>query len=125
MATVLIVDDDPHLLAAFTTALVLQGYHVRSTSTFATALQLLETEQPVLVLLDLHLPEGGGADLLRRMRARMPQVPIVVVSGFLDDASRQLSLEAGATECWEKPVSLPGLRDGVARVLAKGQPPPA
>ncbi len=123
MANVLIVDDDPEVLTAFTTALVLQGYHVRSTSTFAKALRLLDTERPLLVLVDLNLPEGDGISLLQRMRVRVPDVPMVVVSGFLDDISRQVALDAGATECWDKPLSLPRLREGIARVLGKHQRP--
>ncbi len=122
MPTILIVDDEHDLLTAWDTVLTLEGYRVRTTADPEKALHLLEIERPHLVLLDLNLPGPelmDGLDLLRRMRAIIPTVAVIVVSGYLYTEIRQAALDAGALDCWQKPVSLQGLKQCVAQVLAK------
>jgi DNA-binding NtrC family response regulator len=121
MPTILIVDDEPDLLRAWETVLTLEGYRVRTTTSPEKALLLLDIERPHLVLLDINLPGPelcDGLDLLRRMRAQMPAVAIVMVSGYLYAETRRAALAAGALDCWQKPVSLGGLKQCVAQVLA-------
>jgi DNA-binding NtrC family response regulator len=125
MPTILIVDDEANLVAAFETVLTLAGYRVRTTSDPEKALQLLDSEWPHLVLLDINLPgaeHADGLDLLRRMRERMPLVKVVVVSGYLDIVTHQAALDAGALDCWQKPVSLQTLKERVTQAVAH---PPA
>jgi DNA-binding response OmpR family regulator len=117
MPTILIVDDEPRLVAAFEAVLTLEGYTVRTASAAQRALQVLDIEHPHLVLLDINLPGTDGLDLLRRMRERMPQVAIIIVSGFLDDVTCHAALHAGALDCLQKPVNLQTLKDRVAQVI--------
>jgi DNA-binding response OmpR family regulator len=117
MPPILIVDDEPALLAALETALTRDGHRVRTTSDPEQALQLLDLEHPHLVLLDIKLPGTNGLDLLRRMREGRPQVAVIVVSGDVDDRTHQAALDAGARDCLQKPVSLQTLKERVARAV--------
>ena len=108
------------MLIAFAAVLRHEGYTVRTATTVATALQILDSERPDLVLLDINLgnmDQTDGLDLLRQMRERLPQLKTVVVSGYLDLVTRQAALDAGALDCWPKPVTMEALRNRVAQVL--------
>jgi DNA-binding NtrC family response regulator len=126
MPTILIVDDEHDLLLAFETVLTLEGYQVRTTANPEKALELLDSERPHLVLLDINLPGAecaDGLDLLRRMRERLPLVKVVVVSGYLDIVTHQAALDAGALDCWQKPVDLQTLKERVAQAVAHPDTP--
>ena len=108
------------MLIAFAAVLRHEGYTVRTATTVATALQILDSERPDLVLLDIKLgnmDQNDGLDLLQQMRARVPRLKVVVVSGYLDLVTRQAALDAGALDCWPKPVTMEALRNRVAQVL--------
>jgi DNA-binding response OmpR family regulator len=128
MPTILVVDDEQELLTTFDTILTQEGYRVRTTSDPEKALQLLDLERPQLVLLDINLPRAAdktdGLDLLCRMRERMPQVAVIIVSGYVDEVTRQVALDAGAIDCWPKPVNLQVLKQRVAQVVAGPKTPP-
>lgn len=85
--SILIVDDDPEVRAAHKRLVEqgLPGYPVQIAENGETALALMESETPALVLLDLVMPGLGGADVLDQMRAnpRLRAVPIVVLSNKL------------------------------------------
>jgi DNA-binding response OmpR family regulator len=117
--TILIVDDEHDLLIAFKAVLRHQGYEVRTASTPAKALQLFDSEPPDLVLMDIKLGdlEHDGLYLLRRMREHLPQLKVVVVSAYLDLVTRQAALDAGAIDCWPKPVTMQMLIERTAQVL--------
>jgi DNA-binding NtrC family response regulator len=121
MATILIVDDEHALLTAFRAVLRYEGYEVRTASTPVKALELFDSEVPDLVLLDIQFGERepmNGLDLLRIMRERRPQAKIVVVSAYLDLVMRQAVLDAGAFDCWSKPVSMQMLKERTAQAFA-------
>jgi DNA-binding NtrC family response regulator len=123
MHTILIVDDEHDVLTAFGAVLRHAGYRVRTASTPTKALRMLDSERPDLVLLDINLgnlDQTDGLDLLRQMRERLPQLKAVVVSGYLDLVTHQAALDAGALDCWRKPVSMQMLTERTAQVL--GQP---
>ena len=120
MPTILIVDDEHDLLIAFKAVLHHAGYDVFTASPATTALQVLETKRPDLVLLDIKLgnmDQNDGLDLLQQMRERVPQLKVVVVSAYLDLVTRQAALDGGALDCWPKPVTMQRLRDGTAEAL--------
>ena len=120
MPTILIVDDEQFILMAFEAVLTRDGYRVHTASQPVQALQLLDSEQPDLVLLDINFGSTGqtaGLDLLRLMRDRRPTILVVMVSGYLDKPTREAALTAGAVDCWPKPITLQALRERVAQVL--------
>lgn len=66
-------------------------------------------EPPALVLLDYHMPEATGLELMGRIRAHEPQVPIAFLSGAAADGEREACLAAGACASLRKPVAYPEL----------------
>ncbi len=94
--------------------LTTQGYQILEASNGKTALELL-AQKPDLVILDLGLPDMQGLDLLRTMRARNEQVPIVVLSSRGDEAGKVQALDLGADDYVTKPF---GMDELLARMRA-------
>jgi signal transduction histidine kinase/DNA-binding LacI/PurR family transcriptional regulator/AraC-like DNA-binding protein len=93
--TILIVDDDPQVCAAYQALLAreLPAYTVQTANDGVSALELMASAVPSLVILDLVMPHLGGAEVLDRMRAeaRLRQVPVMILSSKLlnlDDVKR-------------------------------------
>ena len=82
---VLVIDDEPPIRKLLRMGLTAQGYQVLEAPNAKAAIELLE-QRPDLVILDLGLPDVQGFDLLRTIRARNEQVPIVVLSSRGDEA---------------------------------------
>jgi CheY-like chemotaxis protein len=82
MKQVLVVDDEPYIREVIGDVLQDEGYAVLFAGSGRGMLELLETEHPDLILLDLMMPNGDGNEALERMRshAGMRDIPVVVVS---------------------------------------------
>ncbi len=108
---ILVVEDDPDLLAILRAAAELHGHEVIAASDGAQALEAIRTLQPDLVLLDLMLPVVDGYHVLSSIRAhsQVRDVPVVVVSARASDGERALGLSLGATEYVTKPYDVRAL----------------
>ena len=84
---VLLVDDEPHVPLLVRPLLEQLGVTVHTARSLAEARQALARQAPDGVLLDLHLPDGSGLDLLRELRAapRTRALPVLVITGEGDD----------------------------------------
>lgn len=94
---VLVVDDDPTVRTLFVDILQEAGYRVVGAEDGYVAEDLIRDLFPDLILLDLHMPRGSGFSLLNNMRKypRWQAIPIVIVSGYLDQI--ELLDETGLT----------------------------
>jgi len=117
-ARVLIVDDDAGVRNVCTTLLRALGYHTDATSNGLTALASLHSnEQHVqLLLLDLELPGMHGDEVLRRVKATLPNVRVLVMSGKPGRDLRR-SLAEGADGVLQKPFGMEELDDSVGAAL--------
>lgn len=127
---VLLVEDDPAVLAVIQSALTAPDRRIRAVQTTAAAEVALADSEPDLILLDLVLPDADGRTLLRKLRAseRTAQVPIVVLSALTSDRIREECLAAGADDYLLKPLDPSALRAAVAaRMEGRRRPaaPPA
>jgi two-component system KDP operon response regulator KdpE len=111
---VLIVDDEPPIRKLLRMGLTAQGYQVMEAPNGKTALELV-AQSPDLVILDLGLPDVQGLELLRTIRARNEQVPIVVLSSRGDEAAKVAALDLGADDYVTKPF---GTEELLARMRA-------
>lgn len=107
---VLVVDDDEGVRTGVTWALEADGFAVESVEDGVSALELIESSPPSLVVLDLSLPGVGGLDILRRVRQREERdgrfrLPIIVLSGRDGEADRIVGLDHGADDYLVKPFS--------------------
>lgn len=110
--SILVVEDDADLLTVLTNTLGTICRVVRTASTLADAILECTTHAPDIVVLDLGLPDGDGADPLRRLRG-LTDVPIIVLSERAEEDDKVALLDAGADDFIIKPC---GAEELLARV---------
>ncbi|MBI4492358.1 MAG: response regulator transcription factor [Chloroflexi bacterium] len=113
MPTILLVEDEPTLLATIAYTLRREGYQVLTAADGEAALALA-AQEPDLVLLDVLLPRLDGFEVCRRLRQRSA-VPILMLTAKSDEVDRVVGLELGADDYLTKPF---GMRELLARVKA-------
>ena len=96
--SILVVDDETHILEVVEFILQDNGYVVTTASTASAAVNRFEELEPDLVVLDLNLPGVNGLDLLRRFRELRPAVPIVMLTAKSEEIDRIIGLEVGADD---------------------------
>jgi two-component system, OmpR family, KDP operon response regulator KdpE len=111
---ILVVDDEPPIRKLLRLGLRTQGYEVLEAPTGKASLELL-AEKPDLIILDLGLPDIHGLELLRMIRARSDNVPIVVLSSRGDEVGKVQALDLGADDYITKPF---GTEELLARMRA-------
>jgi DNA-binding NtrC family response regulator len=117
---VLVVDDQPSLLAHAVTTLKAAGYAAVATADPAQALRLVESHRFDVVVAGLVMADMSGLDLARRARARYPMSRAVFITGFaVDDRTDDIG-QLGAVFV-EKPLSMRALVEAVGRAMG----PPA
>jgi two-component system KDP operon response regulator KdpE len=102
---VLVVEDDREIRALMQSTLSVEGFDVATAVSLSEAEALLQHDPPDVVVLDLGLPDGDGALLVRRTR-RTSSVPIIVVSARHQEAQKIELLDAGADDYLTKPFSV-------------------
>ncbi|HYD41184.1 MAG TPA: sigma-54 dependent transcriptional regulator [Anaeromyxobacter sp.] len=122
--TVLVVEDDEGARTALSSFLQANGFRVRTASSGAEALAALGGAPPDAVLLDLVLPEPDGFEVLRRIRARDAQLPVVVLSALAHAEDVVRAMKLGATDYLPKPFE-PSELDLVLRRALEAQRRPA
>ncbi|HKB21515.1 MAG TPA: response regulator transcription factor [Methyloceanibacter sp.] len=111
---VLVIDDEPPIRKLLRMGLGTQGYQTLDAPNAKTALDLM-SDRPDLVILDLGLPDMQGFDLLRQIRARREDLPIVVLSSRGDETAKVEALDLGADDYVTKPF---GMDELLARIRA-------
>jgi two-component system, OmpR family, KDP operon response regulator KdpE len=111
---ILVVDDEPPIRKLLRMGLSTQGYEILEAPNGKTSLDLL-AQHPDLIILDLGLPDIQGLELLRMMRARNGDVPIVVLSSRGDEVGKVQALDLGADDYVTKPF---GMDELLARMRA-------
>ncbi len=119
METVLLVDDDRPVLVAGEQTLELAGFSVVACSTAEQALDLLGRTRPNVVVTDVRMPGMDGMQLLARIRALDPELPVVLVTGHGDVAMAVRAIRDGAYDFVEKPTPPEMLADVVRRAAER------
>jgi two-component system KDP operon response regulator KdpE len=126
---ILVVDDDPVILKALSSALEPRGYEVFTAVDGPAAFTVVLWEQPDLILLDIFFPpdifqSGNTWDAFQIMhwlqRMGGPQAsrtPVIVMSGAEPEEFRDRCLAAGAVDYFQKPVKMPELLDAIQQIL--------
>lgn len=114
---ILLVDDDKEITRLVRSYLEQSGYGVAVAHDGETALHMLRSSHPDLLLLDLMLPDRDGWDLTRLIRGDegLAQIPIIMLTARIDDTDKILGLELGADDYITKPFNP---REVLARVRA-------
>jgi len=116
---ILLIEDDPAIVAGLELNLSLEGYEVLSTGDGESGLRLAEEAAPDLILLDIMLPRMNGLEVLRRLRQHDPDVPVLVLTARGEEADKILGLQVGADDYISKPFSVSELRARVNAFLRR------
>ena len=123
-ASVMLVDDDEDVIEIGTIVLESHGFRVCAAKDGLDALQMLEQEEPQLILLDLMMPRMNGEEFLKELRAgNKHNIPVVLMSGHSEALAIARVLSVDAVLC--KPVDLDALVKTVGDLIAKRNHPPS
>jgi two-component system, OmpR family, response regulator len=103
---VLVVDDEASLAEVVSMALRYEGWEVRTAESGLTALRIAREFRPDLAVLDVMLPDLSGLDVLRRLRADAPDLPVLFLTAKDAVEDRITGLTAGGDDYVTKPFSL-------------------
>jgi two-component system KDP operon response regulator KdpE len=101
---ILVIDDEPQIRRVVRNALSDNGYQVLEASTAEEGIDIAAAEQPVLIVLDLGLPDQDGLAVCRHLRS-FTAVPIIVLSARHTAGEKEALLDAGADDYVTKPFS--------------------
>ena len=120
-ATVLVADDEPHLLRLVKFRLEREGYRVLTAADGDTALQVARTEQPDLCVLDVMMPKRSGFDVLRELRAdeRFNSTKVIMLTARAQDRDVDAGFSLGADDYVTKPFSPNELRVRISAHLKR------
>lgn len=119
MEQLLIIEDDTGLNQGLCKALRTENRRLVSCRNLKSAREQLLCQTPSLVLLDINLPDGDGLELLREIKSRTPQLPVILLTANDTDMDIVAGLEQGADDYITKPFSLSVLRARVNTQLRK------
>ena len=122
MPRILIVDDEPEMVRGLTDNLRFEGYQTLAATNGKDGLALALQEGPDLILLDVMMPELSGWDVLRALRQKSLDVPVIMLTARGEEVDRVLGLELGADDYVTKPFSLRELLARVRAVLRRPGP---
>lgn len=117
--SILLVDDDPGIMAAVKQALAAHGYKMTTASDGEEALHVFEREAPELILLDLVMPRCSGLEVCQRIRENST-TPIIVLSIKGSESDIVSVLDLGADDYLVKPFRLAELLARIRAVLRRG-----
>jgi DNA-binding response OmpR family regulator len=121
---ILVVDDEPTLVATLRYNLEREGYEVIDAADGESALSAALTGRPDLILLDLMLPGMDGLEVCRILRRDMA-VPILMLTAKAEEIDKVVGLELGADDYVTKPFSMRELLARVRALLRRAKTPPS
>jgi len=103
---ILVVDDEERIRQSLNGVLKDEGYDVREAKDGVQALKQIESDPPDVVLLDIWMPGMDGIETLERIKAQIPNLPVVMISGHANIELAVRATKLGAYDFIEKPLSL-------------------
>ena len=120
---VLVVEDDPRICEVLEYALRSDGYTVETASRGRAAITLCQASPPIVVILDVGLPDIDGFEVCREIR-KFSEVPIVFLTSRGDEINRIVGLEIGGDDYVTKPFSTRELLARIKAIRRREQTPP-
>ena len=119
MAKILVVDDDIHATTLFKTLLTAKGYEAVVVNDSATAVNIANSTNPDLIILDLMMPEPNGFEVCKTLRTdpNFSKTPIVIFTAMGDSESKEAAIQAGANEFLTKPFRVEDLMHRIKTLI--------
>jgi two-component system alkaline phosphatase synthesis response regulator PhoP len=114
-ARILIVEDEPNMVAGLRDNFEFEGYQVIAARDGVEGLERALSESPDLVILDVMMPRMSGLDVCKQLKAKRPSLPIIMLTARGQEVDKVVGLELGADDYVTKPFSI---RELLARVKA-------
>lgn len=119
MGYILVVDDEPAIVAVVRERLEREGFAVRAVASGEEALAHVDADPAALVVLDVMLPGMDGFEMLRRLRNAGHTVPVIVLTARDEDVDKIVGLELGADDYLVKPFNPRELSARIRAVLRR------
>ncbi len=103
---ILIVDDDVSLLGIFKTALLAKGYRCKTAATVELALELINKTPFDVMITDIKMPGLTGFELTEKAKKIRPDMPVIVMTAYIEEFSYDNAIEAGASDFIKKPFTV-------------------
>jgi len=116
---VLVVDDEADLRAVVADVLAAEPLRVLQAPGGRRALELIATDPPTVMILDLKMPEVGGMEVLRQLQTLAPKLPVIVLTGVGDVRTAVAAMRLGAYDYVPKPFDPDELIQSVRRALER------
>ncbi|MES2091203.1 MAG: nitrogen regulation protein NR(I) [Pseudomonadota bacterium] len=117
MKPIWIVDDDQSIRFVLEKALAREDLPVRSFTNARDVLAALEDDEPQVLVSDIRMPGGSGIDLLSKVKARCPGLPVIIMTAYSDLDSAVSAFQGGAFEYLPKPFDLPKAVELIRRAV--------
>ncbi len=116
---ILVVEDDQYVLESLSLLLTHEGYEVSTANEGQTALQLIKNEPFDLVIVDLKMPKIDGLELLKKIRAVVPDTVVIMMTAYGSIKSAVEAMKLGASDYITKPISADEIRLSIQKVMEK------
>jgi DNA-binding response OmpR family regulator len=120
---ILIVEDEPAMVAGLRDNFEYEGYEVISADDGASGLERALSDNPDLIVLDVMMPRMSGLDVCKQLKAKRPAVPIIMLTARGQEIDKVVGLELGADDYVTKPFSVRELMARVKAVLRRVSAP--
>ena len=121
MKSIWVVDDDHSIRFVLEKALAREGLPVRSFSNARDMLSALDDDTPQVLVSDIRMPGGSGLELLAKVKARLPALPVIIMTAYSDLDSAVSAFQGGAFEYLPKPFDLPRAVELIRRAQEESQ----
>lgn len=118
MASILVIDDEESIRGLLSTVLKRKGYEVFLADSGQKGINMFERTRPLITILDLHMPDVDGIEVLRHIRAIDPQAYVIMMTGYGTEEAKAQALALGADDFLKKGFSLFELGETLRRVMA-------
>ncbi len=119
---ILIIEDEPAMVAGLRDNFEYEGYEVISAVDGEAGLERVLADDPDLVVLDVMMPRMSGLEVCKRVKAKRPSVPIIMLTARGQEIDKVVGLELGADDYVTKPFSIRELMARVKAVLRRVSP---
>ena len=119
---ILIVEDEPAMVAGLRDNFEYEGYDVISAADGVEGLERALADDPDLVVLDVMMPRMSGLDVCKQLKTRRPSLPIIMLTARGQEIDKVVGLELGADDYVTKPFSIRELMARVKAVLRRASP---
>jgi DNA-binding response OmpR family regulator len=124
MTRILIVEDEPNMVAGLRDNFEFEGYEVLTAYDGEDGLKRALAESPDLLILDVMMPKLSGLEVCKQLKAKRPSIPIIMLTARGQEVDKVVGLELGADDYVTKPFSIRELLARVKAVLRRGRTVP-